>query len=187
MLRIRLLFALFSSRTRLNIQLASISPLFHVALLGYRQLGTLCTYRPTIFFCPKICCNLRIQYKGGRRHGLSQSTRYEKTKRSQKRQKCGACFRVRCALGAGGDPVTCLDIRVLTSGDQRGMMASARLDVWYQLSAAGAPARGAPLGGAWGGSRRAEECTSTSRVVVPRRTRSTVHVVRRRMRGVQYM
>ena len=57
-----------------------------------------------------------------------------------------------------------------TSGDQRGMMASARLHVWYQqqVSSRCSSTRHASRRSVWRGSRRAEERTSTSRAVARR-------------------
>ena len=67
-------------------------------------------------------------------------------------------------------------VLVLTSGDQRGIMTTVRLDVWYFITAAGAPPRGTILSEERGEDRG-----------MPR-SGLVVHVaVRRRIRGVQYM
>ena len=75
-------------------------------------------------------------------------------------------------------------VLVLTSGDQRGIMTTVRLDVWYFITAAGAPPRGTILSEERGEDRGMPRSGLVVHVYTRSRaetyTRSTVHAVRRR-------
>ena len=152
---------------------------------GARRAGVLT--RKTVCYRMRHTVNMLQQDTVQREEGDTdqvQNTRHRtkrlRSQKTQKRQKCGACFRVRCALGARGGKGTCLHIRVhlgrsagddgiyparcmvSAAGQQQVLLHAARLS--EERGEDRVVPRSVQVHVARVAVRR---CTSTSRVVVP--------------------